>query len=423
MDKEGDSMKRIVSIMLAVCIAASSLLLFGCGKNFTGPYAAQLEAASRLSSLKNDDKSQMVTFYESYNRKEYLPLEDQPALVLNIKNIKKVDEAVERVKEEFAGLDVPWLVVEDFEDLVLEDLKDNGFASLGISITKRTGPDITFHYSPPIDEIDNLTRLCPANIPDDDAADYGELSDIEELILHNELYWLEKCPNVERLHVIAAPSSVFDILTDPSKVILIPSLKEITVDDSSLGKAVAYALCMDNPQIATVNGEDADGYDFTNGLEGSSLERFDQAVLRYKADRIDLSGFTQIDHDDAVLHGAVTVVGYDGAEEASQYNSLSRYLTEDELSHISRTGDLGDTVIRLTTEKQVDGGYSDGRASYELSVYMEVIDLQNRTVTERTRIQRNSGSAVISNGTGSRSGQFSVERFCGTLSELLAKSY
>ncbi|MBR2523661.1 MAG: hypothetical protein IKE53_04390 [Clostridiales bacterium] len=416
-------MRRRLSVLLIFCILSNLLMFSGCGKSFTGPYAAQLEAASRLSSLKNDDKSQMVTFYESYNRKDYLPLEDCPALVLTIKNINKVDEVVERVKEEFAGIDVPWLVVEDFEDLVLDDLKDNDFASLGIVITKCTSSEITFHYSPPIDEIDNLTRLGPARIPDDDAADYDILPDVEELILCNELFWLDKCPNVEKLNIVADSGSVLEILIDPSKVICIPSLNEITVDESSLGKAVAYALFMDNPQIVTINGENADSFDFTGGLEGAGLDRFNQAVLRYKADRIDLSGFTQISSDDAVLHGAVTVVGYDGAEEASQYNSLSRYLTEEELSHISQSGDLGDTVIRLTTEEQVDGGYSDGRASYELSVYMEVIDLQSRTVTERTRIQRNSGSAVISNGTGSRRGQFSVERFCATLSELMARSY
>lgn len=417
---------RPIPILMFVVLATIFLVLVGCEQSFSGPYADQLRAASQLSSLKNDDKSKMVVFYEEFNPSGYVHIKNRPALVISIKNINDIDKAVSKIKEEYAGLDIPWLVVENFEDLVLAGLKDNDFSSMGLVITGHMSIngdlDITM-----LDEIDNLTGLNPIRLKDYlgySVDSIESLPGIKELTLCNELLWLGKCPNIEKLNILAGSNnSILDKLTDPSGFICNSSLKEITVDDSALGKAAAYALYMDNPSIKLVNGVAPLDFDFTVLPEdaGSSLAL--EALIRYKADRIDLSGFTMIDFDSAVITDKLTIAGYGAAEDASSNGVLARYLTEDELSHISGADELGDTVIRLTTQSEVDGSYSDGRASYELSVYAEIIDLRNRTFTERTCIQKSSGDAVIVNGSGSTYGRFSVERFCDFLSELIVKSY
>ena len=401
-------MNKWLSRLLIFVILIESLMLFsGCGKKFTGPYAEQQQAAYELRNLKYSEDTPAVIFNESYYSYGGIPV-----LFLQIRNPDEVPNIVAKVKEKFKGLDIPWLVTR-YEELVYEELKDNEFKSLGL-IIEGSGSDL-FDYVPPFDDIDNLTRLNPVGMEYNKHLDeITSLPYIKELVVTKDASWIAKCPNLEKLTVKG--------VTDPSQIACIPSLKEITTADNAFGEAFAFSLYEENPSIETINGVPAKDYVFADGLDESSTGTYNGCVWRYKASRIDLTDYTEIGIDDMRLYGDVTIAGYNGAESASYYDQLARYLSGSDLAHINRTSELNGSVIRIRIESEVDGYYTNGRESRKITVNAEIIDMKNKTYA-RDVIYRATGDAVIVNGNGSTSGKFSLEKVCDYISDLIARSY
>lgn len=414
-------MRKAVSvIVLAVLLVSLAASLAGCAKEFDGQYAALQKAAYGLRSYKREDKEPVVSFEESCS-----DAGGRPALVLRFDNVNDVEKVCGAVKEKFSGLDIPWLVVSDFEDLALEALKDNAFSSLGIVVTARlSGKTSVFDYAPPLAEIEHLERLDPSRLQHN-LDEYDSLPGVKELSLSaavdglplsgDALSWIAKCPSLEKLDLRD--------LTDPSRLPPVPSLAEIETEDSPDGEAAACALFRENPRIKTVNGVDADKYVFASGLSGDDLAKYNAALQRYEIAKIDTSDFEEIAFEDAALSGRVAVAGYGTAESISGFADVSAYLPAQYAAALTPSPEERDCAIVITDSSETIGYYTGGGKATGLSVYARVIDLNARTVTKSKLIYSSSGDAVIVNGNGSTSGRFFAPAVWEKIAALFEEAY
>ena len=366
-------MKMKKSIVCLVLAALSVIVLFsGCGKEFSGPYADQQKAAYKLRHLKYDGYYNIVIFYENYNDSF---LAGEPVLVIRPWDDTKPEKIARKIKEKFKGLDIPWLYIEGIDGTqYLDLLNDNEFKSLGIVINSLTPAS---DYILPLAEIDNLTRLDVRKM-EYNVDKYDSLPGVKELTVADDLAWVEKCPDLEKLNVRG--------MTDPSKLMNIPTLKEIRTDNTPSGEAVAYALYKENPQIKTINGSDAETYNFGNGYSGRELNDYYAAVLRYEASRIDTTGFTEVEFDEIILGNKIAVAGYDAAEAITCFKDLSKYLSEESRERLASSPFDIDAVVIISTESNVIGYYTGGGNVRQLWAYAHIIDIKNKTVSTRQTI-------------------------------------
>ena len=390
---------RFVRILCAVF--AALLVLSGCEPAPTGEYADQIRAARAVSVRNNDTKKPVAQFYEEYGEDKI------PALVLNFDHVKKVDEVCAKIKDKFKGLDVPWLVT-NFEDLVFEAIKDNEFKSLGIVIQSNKSGKVTgFDYVPPLSSINNLTRLKIQKLDEYQIKKIARLDSVRELITDEKLTMLDHCPNVEKLTVPG--------LSDPSVIYNIPTLKEIITDETPYGKATLYAFVRENPQI---NAKDPE-----KPTDEKELLQYNHAVQIYEVSRIDTSEFTEIPWEDAKLHGRIAVAGYGAAENAGGFDEPENFVSADFVAALTDSPTDRDVIIKITSESDRVGSYTGGGSAYDLSIYAEVIDMTNKTVTKRHRIVYSGPSAVIVNGKGSTSGRFSLTNTWEKIQEIFDTVY
>ena len=390
---------RFIRILCAAF--AALLVLSGCEAAPTGEYADQIRAARAVSVRNSDTKKPIAQFYEEYGDDKI------PALVLKFDHVNKVDEVCAKIKEKFKGLDIPYLVT-NFEDLVFEAVKDNEFKSLGIVIQNDKSGKVTgFDYAPPLASINNLTRLKIHKLDEYQIKKIDRLDSVRELVTDEKLTLLDHCPNIEKLTIPG--------LSDPSVLYNIPTLKEVTTDETPYGKATLYAFIRENPQI---NAKDPE-----KPADKKELAQYNHAVQLYDISRIDTSGFTEIPWEDAKLHGKIAVAGYGAAIDAGGFDDPGSFVSADLCAALTDSPTERDAVIRITSESDRVGSYTGGGSAYDLRIYAEVIDLTNKTITKRHSIVYSGPSAVIVNGKGSTSGRFSLANTWEKVQEIFDTAY
>lgn len=388
--------KSLLKVISTLLILAMLSVLCACGSSPEGEYAEQIKLANSLGRYRNG-KNKIVRFYESYGDDKL------PVLVLDFDTVLKVDEVCGKIKEKFKGADIPWLLT-NFEDLVLDALSDNEFASVGVIVNSDiSGKTDLMHYVPALDKINNLSRVKVSEFSNGNKA--AELPDVIELITDAKLTLLDKCPNLQKLTIPG--------LSDPSAAVYIPTLKELYTDGTEYGKATAYAFSADNPQIKA----------YIVGEEEQCGDKYNHALQLYDISRIDTSAFTEIPLDEARLNGKIAVVGYGAAENAGGFDNPGKYISDMFLSKLTDSPTERDVVIRFTAKSEAVGRYTGGGTAYELTSYYEIIDINNKTITKKKSFALSGGDAVIINGKGKTSGNFSVTKAWDMASELFDTLY
>ena len=389
-----------------LCLVLSVLLvLAGCGKPPEGEYAAQISAARSLRSYKNaKTKQPIVQFIEDCGDRKL------PTLVLEFDDVRKTEEICLKIKETFKGLDIPWLAT-NFENPVLECLKDNEFASIGLSLS---GELVSFDYVPPLESFQNLRRLNAVDA--DTPGDYhyidkiNTLASVRELITSGKNFlFLDKCPKLEKLTFSAdyPYSATWTFRHDTSKITEIDTLKEVYTDDTPFGKATLYALLRENPQIENIKS-------VPPPTDAKELSEYNHFVQYYDISRLDTDGYTEIKWEDASLHGRIAVAGYDAAESISgfgtsvysgEFRGPEAYLSGDLCSALTDRPTERDVIIRIYTQSNLVGHYTNGKNAYDLITYAEITDTVNKTIA-RKMIDSSGPSQVIRGNTGRTSGSF-----------------